>query len=78
MRIQGIIVLVVLFMSAVSAFAERRGFAIVVDPRSYREAKTEIEAYAQTVEKQGLKVYLIEDVWGVPDSIQLKLKSLQS
>lgn len=76
MRIQGIIVLVVLFMSAVSAFAERRGFAIVVDPQSYREAKTEIEAYAQTVEKQGLKVYLIEDVWGVPDSIQLKLKSL--
>lgn len=55
----------------------RRGFAIVVDPKSYQEAKTEIAAYAQAIEEiNGLKVYIVQDRWGVPDSIRCELKRL--
>jgi hypothetical protein len=51
-------------------------FAIVVDKISYDEAKNEIEAYALSVEKQGLKTVLIIDEWQQPDSIRMRLKEL--
>lgn len=50
------------------------GFAIVIDKESYRQAKTEVEAYAQAIEKyNGLKTFIVEDCWGVPDSIRAQL-----
>ncbi len=55
----------------------RNGFAIVVDPESYREARTEIEAYAQAIEQvNDWKVFTVVDQWGVPDSIRARLISL--
>lgn len=52
----------------------KRGFAIVVDPESYQEAKAEIDAYARAIEQMnGLKVFIVEDRWGVPDSIRAEL-----
>lgn len=52
----------------------KRGFAIVVDPKSYQEAKAEIDAYARAIEEMnGLKVFIVEDRWGVPDSIRAEL-----
>lgn len=76
MRVKYILTIAVLLFFSFSVFAGGRGFAIVVDPQSFREAKAEIEAYARSIERQGLKVYLVEDIWGVPDSIQMKLKNL--
>lgn len=59
--------------------AAKRGFAIVVDPKSYQEAKNEIENYAKAIEDvNGLKVYIVQDRWGVPDSIRATLKSLHN
>ncbi|MBQ7570845.1 MAG: HEAT repeat domain-containing protein [Bacteroidaceae bacterium] len=57
--------------------AARRGFAIVIDPQSLAQARTEVEAYAQAIEqRQGLRVYTIVDQWGVPDSIRHCLQTL--
>lgn len=59
--------------------AFKRGFAIVIDPKSYREAKAEVSDYAKAIEQiDGLKVYILEDRWGVPDSIRAALISLHS
>ena len=56
-----------------------RGFAIVVDSKSYSEARAEVDNYARAIEEVNrLKVYLIQDKWGVPDSIRAELKRLYS
>ncbi|MBQ7253530.1 MAG: HEAT repeat domain-containing protein [Bacteroidales bacterium] len=53
------------------------GFAIVIDPSSYAAAKAEVDAYASAVSKaDGYKVIIVEDVWGVPDSIRAVLQNL--
>lgn len=38
-------------------------FAIVVDQKSYDEAKSEIDAYRTSIEKEGLGTYLLIDVF---------------
>ncbi len=55
---------------------QKAGFAVVIDPQSYEEAKTEIDQYLQVVENRGLKAILVIDQWGVPDSIRAKLIEL--
>ena len=62
--------------SSFTVSAAKKGFAIIIDPVSYKEAKAEVEAYAQSVEKQGLKTYIVEDVWNNPDSIRACIKAL--
>ena len=65
-----------LLLSAFSAGA-KEGFAIVIDPDSYSAAKAEVDAYAAAITKaDGYKVQIVEDVWGVPDSIRAVLKQL--
>ena len=57
----------------------RDGFAIVIDPKSYNEAKTQVDAYAATVEQlHGLKPYIVIDRWQVPDSIRATLIRMHS
>ncbi len=57
----------------------RDGFAIVIDPVSYEKARAEVDAYAKAVEEvNNLKVYIVEDRWGVPDSIRQELQRLSS
>ncbi|MDO4715632.1 MAG: C25 family cysteine peptidase [Bacteroidales bacterium] len=57
----------------------RNGFAIVIDPQSYREARAEVDAYAHAIEQQHqLHVYLVEDIWGIPDSIRNALRHLHT
>ena len=64
-------------LAAVPGASAQKGFAIVVDPKSYQEAKTEITDYAAAIERtQGLKIYYIVDRWGVPDSIRHELHRL--
>ena len=59
--------------------AARDGFAIVIDAKSLGEARSEVQAYADAIEKaHGLKVYTIIDRWGVPDSIRAELQRLNS
>ena len=55
----------------------RDGFAIVIDQKSYTEAKAEVDAYAKSVEQlHGLHVYTVIDRWGIPDSIRATLKRM--
>ena len=69
------------FMAAASFVwvQARDGFAIVIDPKSYNEAKTQVDAYAATVEQlHGLKPYIVIDRWQVPDSIRATLIRMHS
>lgn len=51
-------------------------FAIVIDEESYRQAKTEVEAYRASVEADGLGTYIIVDTWHRPEPIREMLHSL--
>ena len=69
------------FMVAASyvSVQARDGFAIVIDPKSYNEAKTQVEAYASAVEQlHGMKPYIVIDRWQVPDSIRATLIRMHS
>ena len=66
-------------ISTQATAAVKRGFAIVVDTKSYQEAKNEIAGYARAIEDvNGLKVYVVEDRWHVPDSIRAVLQRLHT
>ena len=52
---------------------KRDGFAVVIDPQSYKEAKAEIDQYLKVVESRGLHPILVIDRWGIPDSIRAEL-----
>ena len=51
-------------------------FAIVVDQKSYDEAKSEIDAYRTSIEKEGLGTYLLIDDWKRPEPIREQLVKL--
>ncbi|MHA7111620.1 HEAT repeat domain-containing protein [Sunxiuqinia elliptica] len=71
--------LLILFLSLlfISCGKEQnKGFAIVIDSTSYRKAQKEVEAYANAIEQEGLKTYLIIDQWQHPDSIRNRLLNL--
>lgn len=53
-------------------------FAIVVDQKSYDEAKTEIDAYRAAVENEGLGTYLLIDDWKRPEPIREQLIKLHA
>ena len=53
--------------------SKESGFAIIIDPESYDQAKTEIDGYMNTVQSRGLHPILVIDRWGVPDSIRAEL-----
>ena len=53
-------------------------FAIVVDQKSYDEAKNEIDAYRASVENEGLGTYLLIDDWKRPEPIREQLIQLHA
>ncbi len=72
------LVWVVLPMLLMSAKSEKfaTGFAIVVDQKSYQEVANELKAYQGSIEKEGMKCYLVVDKWQQPDSIKSCLVAL--
>ena len=64
-RIVSLLILTGTITSVALAAKLQRGFAIVVDPVSYKEACTDIDNYAKAVENDG-----------VPDSIRFQLQQL--
>lgn len=76
MTFKKLLFIIAIMLSAMQVVA-RDGFAIVIDPKSHREAQQEVAAYAQAIEQcHGFRVYLVEDRWGVPDSIRQALYRL--
>jgi hypothetical protein len=55
---------------------QTNGFAIVVDEKSYAEARNELEAYADALRKDGLEPLVLVDRWKRPDGIRAELKRL--
>ena len=56
----------------------KTSFAIIVDQATYTSAKNEINAYKNSVEKDGLGTYVIYDNWTSPEKIKETLKRLYS
>lgn len=73
-----ILLFLVLIAITIQGFASspKRGFAIVIDPQSYEEARTQVDAYAREIEKTGLKIFYIIDRYGIPDSLRKELQGL--
>ncbi len=68
------IILAAAIAAAVSCRDNRTpGFAIVIDSRSYSEAKAGIDGYQELVKSRGLHPILVIDRWGMPDSIRSEL-----
>ena len=69
------LLLALLLCAPLASEARTKGFVIVIDPKSLSEARAEVEAYAGAIrDVNGLKVYTVEDKWGVPDSIRAMLQ----
>lgn len=55
----------------------RDGVALVIDPKSYTEARAEVDDYARAIrEVDGRTTYIVQDHWGVPDSLRAALYDL--
>jgi len=68
-----------IFLSSFSLYGKethRNGFAIFVDQQSFDHAEKEINAYADSVEKDGLKTFIVIDKWKEPTAIRNKLIEL--
>jgi hypothetical protein len=60
----------------VSSQNHKRLFAIVVDPAVLENCAPSIDAYAKSVQADGLETLIIVDKWQVPDSIRTQLNKL--
>lgn len=67
-----------LLASMFSATAGKPGFAIVIDPKSYSEAKKEVDAYAKSLENDGLQPVILNKNVDSPESIRKQLQKLYS
>lgn len=56
----------------------KTSFAIVIDNKSYEEAKDAVEAYRRVVEKDGLGTYIVSDDWKKPEDIRAILQQFHS
>ena len=64
------------FASLLPTYALERGFAIVIDPQSYSQASKEVEAYAKSIEADGLKPIIIKKDVDTPEKIREQLLKL--
>jgi hypothetical protein len=79
MKMKRITLLAVALLTVTLQTMARGGFALVIDPESYEQARTEVAAYAAAIESvDGLKVHTVIDRWGVPDSIRAALMRLHA
>lgn len=70
------IIAIILIIVLTSCSESKTGFAIVVDSKSYENAKAEIDAYAEVLEQEGLTTHLIVKDYTLPDSLRSDLLAL--
>lgn len=63
-------------LTAISFVASASNVAVVVDKRSYKEARAEIDAYLSSINRDGRRAVLLIDEWGVPDSLRSRLMDM--
>ncbi|NCU32882.1 MAG: hypothetical protein EOM23_08130, partial [Candidatus Moranbacteria bacterium] len=67
----------IIFLTGGPLVAKNTGsVAIVADSQVMQKNKASLEKYARSIEADGLKTFIIEDIWGVPDSIRNVLEGL--
>lgn len=76
MRYQLLAIFLAAFTVILQAKDRSNGFAIVIDSTSYQQAENEVKKYAESIEADGLKTYIVVDRWLHPDSIKQELKRL--
>lgn len=76
MRYRLLIILLTAFTVTLHAKEKSNGFAIVIDSASYQHAEKEVKRYAESIEADGLKTFIIIDRWFQPDSIRQELERL--
>ncbi len=75
-KLKNILVVFLLAGILASCNSKQTGIAIVVDTKSYDNAKEEIDDYANTLQSEGLKPYLLVKDYETPDALREKLISL--
>jgi len=70
-------IIIIFFIFILSSCQERQtGFSIVVDTETYNNAKEEIDRYAEVLEEEGLKTYMLVKDYPLPDSLKSDLMKL--
>ncbi|MBD5199916.1 MAG: HEAT repeat domain-containing protein [Bacteroidales bacterium] len=69
-------ILAVLISVTAGAAVKQPGFAIVIDPASYKEAKAEVDAYAASIKADGLVPFIVTDDTDNPDKLRARLKKM--
>ncbi len=73
MRKSALIISLAALLLSACGYKQKTGFAVVIDPQSYKEAQAEIDQYLEVVKSRGLYPILVIDRWGIPDSIRQEL-----
>src|SRR5690554_5945551 len=53
-----------------------KSVAIIADKGVMANNRTSLDKYAASIEADGIRTFIIEDKWGVPDSIRTLLQDL--
>ena len=51
-------------------------FAVIVDTKSYEMCREQISLYKQTIESEGLPVFVVAEDWTTPEQVRAQLKKL--
>ena len=65
-----LIAIAIAALSATAVAGAQNSFAIVVDSESYKNCKTELEDYRESVANGGLNAFILEKNWSNPDEIK--------
>ena len=73
-----LIAIAIAALSATAVAGAQNSFAIVVDSESYKNCKTELEDYRESVANGGLNAFILEKNWSNPEEIKEALKNQKS
>ena len=51
-------------------------FAVIVDTKTYEMCREQISLYKQTIESEGLPVFVVADDWQTPEQVRAQIKKL--
>ena len=72
-----LIAIAIAALSATAVAGAQNSFAIVVDSESYKNCKTELEDYRESVANGGLNAFILEKNWSNPEEIKEALMTVR-
>jgi hypothetical protein len=70
------VVLLIQMATVVYAGPGVRGVAVVIDRTTYENCRGAVDTWSASLKNDGLRPYLVQDKWGIPDSIRAALIDL--